>query len=303
MRKYAANSKMGFLVVLIAAAVAGAWPAAAFAATQPALGTALNYAVLAGQTITNTGPSVIAGHLGLSPGSSVTGFPPGSVTGVKDVSDAASVQAKNGLVTGYTEAANSPSTSDLTGKDLGGQNLTPGVYTFSSSAQLTGSLTLSGNGVFIFRIGSALTTASNSVVLLQKGAQACAVYWQVGSSATLGSATHFQGNLMALSSITMVTAANLTGRALARNGALTLDTNDITPPSGTCKVDASTSSAAGSGSTVGSGTTVGSGSTTDASTPGTGSAVPDSLLLPGLLLLIGGGGMIAVEIRRGYRAR
>jgi hypothetical protein len=101
----------------------------------------------------------------------------------------------------------------------------------------------------------------------------------------------------------MVTAANLTGRALARNGALTLDTNDITPPSGTCKVDASTSSAAGSGSTVGSGTTVGSGSTTDASTPGTGSAVPDSLLLPGLLLLIGGGGMIAVEIRRGYRAR
>ena len=293
---------MGFLVVLIAAAVAGAWPAAAFAATQPALGTALNYTVLSGQTITNTGPSVITGNLGLDPGSSVTGFPPGSVTGTQDVSDATSVLAQNDLVTGYTDAAHAPSTSNLSGKDLGGQNLTPGVYTFSSSAQLTGPLTLSENGVFIFQIGSALTTASNSTVLLQNGAQACAVFWQVGSSATLGSYTRFQGNLMALSSITMVTGANLTGRALARNGALTLDTNNITPPSGTCKVDASTSSAAGSGSTVGAGTTVGSGSTT-ASTPGTGSAVPDSLLLPGLLLLIAGGGMIAVEIRRGYRAR
>ena len=293
---------MVFLVVLISAAVAGAWPAAAYAATQPGLGTALNYTVLAGQTITNTGPSVITGNLGLDPGSSVTGFPPGSVTGTQDVSDAASVLAQNDLVTGYTDAAHAPSTSNLSGKDLGGQNLTPGVYTFSSSAQLTGPLTLSENGVFIFQIGSALTTASNSTVLLQNGAQACAVFWQVGSSATLGSYTRFQGNLMALSSITMVTGANLTGRALARNGALTLDTNNITPPSGTCKVDASTSSAAGSGSTVGAGTTVGSGSTT-ASTPGTGSAVPDSLLLPGLLLLIAGGGMIAVEIRRGYRAR
>ncbi len=281
-------------MVLISAAVAGAWPAAAYAATQPGLGTALNYAVLAGQTITNTGPSVITGNLGLAPGSSVTGFPPGSVTGVKDVSDAASVQAKNDLVTGYTEAANSPSTSDLTGKDLGGQNLTPGVYTFSSSAQLTGTLTLSGNGVFIFRIGSALTTASNSVVLLQNGAQACAVYWQVGSSATLGSTTNFQGNLMALSSITMVTGANLIGRALARNGALTLDSNNITPPSGTCTV--ATSTGPGSGSSLLSGTT-------NASTPGTGSAVPDALLLPGILLLLAGGGIIAVDVRHGHRAR
>lgn len=293
-RNYLASSRTVFLVVLISAAVAGAWPAAAYAATQPGLGTALNYAVLAGQTITNTGPSVITGNLGLAPGSSVTGFPPGSVTGVKDVSDAASVQAKNDLVTGYTEAANSPSTSDLTGKDLGGQNLTPGVYTFSSSAQLTGTLTLSGNGVFIFRIGSALTTASNSVVLLQNGAQACAVYWQVGSSATLGSTTNFQGNLMALSSITMVTGANLIGRALARNGALTLDSNNITPPSGTCTV--ATSTGPGSGSSLLSGTT-------NASTPGTGSAVPDALLLPGILLLLAGGGIIAVDVRHGHRAR
>jgi Ice-binding-like len=227
------------LLVVTAAVIAGAWPATAFAATQPRLGTALNFTVLAGSTITNTGPTVITGNLGLDPGtaSSVTGFPPGSVTGVQHTADAVALQAKNDLKTAYTDAATAPTTSDLTGKNLGGKNLTPGVYTFSSSAQLTGSLTLSGNGVFIFRIGSTLTTASNSVVLLRNGAQACAVYWQVGSSATLGSATQFQGNLMALTSITMVTGANiLKGRALARNGALTLDTNRITPPAGTCTV-------------------------------------------------------------------
>ena len=221
--------------------IVGAWPATVFAATQPRLGTALNFTVLAGSTITNTGPSVITGNLGLSPGSAVTGFPPGSVTGVKHIHDAVALKAKNSLITAYTDAARAPTTSNLTGKNLGGKNLTPGVYTFSSSAQLTGSLTLSGNGVFIFRIGSTLTTASNSVVLLRNGAQACAVYWQVGSSATLGSATRFQGNLMALTSITMVTGANiLKGRALARNGALTLDSNRITPPAGTCAVSSVT---------------------------------------------------------------
>jgi Ice-binding-like len=231
------STRIAPLLVLTIAVIAGAWPAAALAATQPRLGTALNFAVLAGSTITNTGPTVITGNLGLAPGSAVTGFPPGSVTGTQHIADAAAIQAKNDLVTAYTDAATSPSTANLTGQDLGGKNLTPGVYTFSSSAQLTGTLTLSGNGVFIFQIGSTLTTGSNSVVLLSNGAQACAVFWQVGSSATLGSATQFQGNLMALTSITMVTRANiLTGRALARNGALTLDTNKITPPEGTCTV-------------------------------------------------------------------
>jgi type VI secretion system secreted protein VgrG len=229
------------VLVGVAAAIAGGWPAAASAATQPRLGTALNFAVLAGSTITNTGSSVITGDLGLHAGTAVTGFPPGTVTGVKHVADAVALQAKNDLTTAYDDAASSPSTSDLTGQDLGGKDLTPGVYTYSSSAQLTGPLTLNGNGVFVFRIGSTLTTASNSAVLLTNGAQACAVFWQVGSSATLGSATQFQGNLMALTSITMVTGANiLTGRALARNGALTLDTNRITPPAGTCTTTSTT---------------------------------------------------------------
>jgi len=226
-------------LVVSFAIVAAAWPSGAFAATQPRLGTALNYAVLAATTITNTGPTVITGNLGISPGnaSKVTGFPPGVVTGTQDAADAAAVQAKIDLTTAYTDAATAPSTSDKSGVDLCGLNLVPGVYTFNSSAQLNGPLTLTGNGVFIFQIGSTLTTGSSSSVLLRNGAQACAVFWQVGSSATLGSATHFQGNLMALDSITMVTGANiLTGRALARNGALTLDTNQITPPSGTCTV-------------------------------------------------------------------
>jgi hypothetical protein len=264
------SKRRASLLVVIAAVIAGAWPATVFAATQPRLGTALNFTVLAGSAITNTGPTVITGNLGLDPGtaSSVTGFPPGSVTGVKHTADAVALQAKNDLKTAYTDAA--------TAQNLGGKNLTPGVYTFSSSAQLTGSLTLSGNGVFIFRIGSTLTTASNSVVLLRNGAQACAVYWQVGSSATLGSATQFQGNLMALTSITMVTGANiLKGRALARNGALTLDDNHITPPAGACTVSS-------------------------VAVPGTGAAS----LLPGLgigLVLIGG--LILAVGRRRVKGR
>ena len=229
--------RIASLLVVATAVIAGAWPAGAFAASPPNLGTALNFTVLAGSTITNTGPTVITGDLGLSPGSAVTGFPPGVVTGVKHVTDAPALQAQNDLVTGYNDAANATSTSDKTGVNLGGLDLVPGVYTFSSSAQLTGALTLSGNGLYIFQIGSTLTTASGSSVLLNNGAQACGVYWQVGSSATLGAATQFQGNLMALTSITMVTGANiLTGRALARNGALTLDTNQITPPSGPCNL-------------------------------------------------------------------
>jgi hypothetical protein len=229
------------LVILMAAMIVAAWPAPTLAATQPRLGTALNFAVLAGSSIPNTGPSVITGNLGISPGnaSSVTGFPPGIVTGAMNTADAVALQAKTDLVTAYTDAATATSTSNLTGQDLGGMNLTPGVYTFSSSAQLTGALTLSGNGVFIFQIGSTLTTASASSVLVIGGAQACAIFWQVGTSATLGLTTSFQGNLMALSDITMNTGANiLTGRALARNGALTLDTNRITPPSGVCTVAA-----------------------------------------------------------------
>ena len=133
--------------------------------------------------------------------------------------------------TAYNDLAGQTCTSDLTGQDLGGLTLVPGVYCFSSSAQLTGALTLDAEGdpnaVWVFQIGSTLTTASNSSVLLINGGQACNVFWQVGSSATLGTTTSFVGNILALTSITLNTGANVSGRALARNGAVTLDTNTI----------------------------------------------------------------------------
>jgi hypothetical protein len=264
------------LMIVSTALLVVVLPVSAFAATSPRLGTALNFSVLAGSTITNTGPTVVTGSLGLDPGSAVTGFPPGRVTGSKHITDAVALQAKGGLVTAYNDAANSPTTSDLTGKNLGGKNLNPGVYAFSSSAQLTGSLTLSGNGVYIFKIKSTLTTASNSVVRLTDGAEGCSVFWQVGSSATLGTASQLQGNLMALTSITMTTGARIrSGRALARNGAVTLDDNTITPPSGSCTTALTTSS----------------------SVPGTGagnSALPGI----GLAMVFAGTAATAIGIRR-----
>lgn len=300
-------------VVLFTGALVALSPLDAFAATAPNLGTALNFTMLAGSTITNTGPSVITGNLGLDPGSAVTGFPPGTVTGVKHISDAVALQAKNDLSTAYTEAANAPVTTDMTGLNLGGKNLTPGVYKFDSSAQLTGPLTLSGNGIYIFQIGSTLTTASNSVVLTTNGAQACGVFWQVGSSATLGSATHFQGTLMALTSITMVTGANIiSGRAMARNGAVTLDANDITPPAGTCTVGSGGGGSGGGGS--GGGGSGGSGGSGGAGGPGTTGTsgpvpIPDTgsggigFMVPALLVIVGGVSLAAGRRTRAHASR
>jgi hypothetical protein len=205
---------------------------AAFAQTAPSLGSAQSFAVLGGSTVTNTGSSTITGDLGVSPGSAVTGFPPGLVmSGTIHAADAVALAAQNSVTTAYNSLASQPCTQDLTGQDLGGQTLTPGVYCFSSSAQLTGTLTLNaqgnGNAVFIFKIGSTLTTASSSSIVLINGGSLCNVFWQVGSSATLGTATSFAGNILALTSITLTTSARVTGRTLARNGAVTLDTNTV----------------------------------------------------------------------------
>ncbi len=202
------------------------------------LGSTGSFAVLGGSTVTNTGPSVINGDLGVSPGSAVTGFPPGIVNGTIYAANAKAAHAKADLITAYNNAAGQACNTNLTDQDLGGMVLTAGVYCFDSSAGLTGTLTLDGEGVagarFIFQIGSALTTASSSTVSLINGVQPCNVFWQIGSSATLGTATSFVGNIMALTSITLTTGATLQGRALARNGAVTLDTNVIT--AATCDV-------------------------------------------------------------------
>jgi LPXTG-motif cell wall-anchored protein len=214
----------GFLVIGFAGLV--------MAATTVNLGTADDFAILAGSTITNTGPSVINGDVGLTPGNSVTGFPPGTISGIQYIGNATAIQAQNDLVTAYNDAAGKPCTQNLSGQDLGGLTLTPGVYCFDTSAQLTGTLTLNAqndsSSVFIFRIGSTLTTAGASKVIFTNDTQACNVFWQVGSSATLGTNTSFEGNILALTSITLNTGANVEGRVLARNGAVTLDTNTIT---------------------------------------------------------------------------
>ena len=289
-------------IVFFTGALVAVAPIDAFAATSPNLGTALNFTVLAGSTVTNTGPSVITGNLGLDPGSSVTGFPPGTVTGVKHISDAVALNARNDLTTAYIDAANAPVTTDMTGLNLGGKNLTPGVYKFDSSAQLTGTLALSGNGVYIFQIGSTLTTASNSVVQTINGAQACSVYWQVGTSATLGSATHFQGTLMALTSITMVTGANIiSGRAMARNGALTLDANHIVPPVGACTLG-SGGGGTGGGRSGGAGGPGSGGTSGPVPVPGTG-AGGTGLMIPALMLITGGASIEAARRSHAGAAR
>ena len=200
------------------------------------LGTDLaTFGVLAGSTVTNTGPSVIQGNLGVSPGSAVTGFPPGIVVapGTIHAGDALAGLAQTEWTTAYNTLAGMAVTQTLTGQDLGGKTLIAGVYGFANSAQLTGLLTLNGQGnsasQFVFQIGTTLTTASNSAVLLINGANGNNVYWAVGSSATLGTNTAFAGNILASASITLNTGATITcGRALASTAAVTLDTNTIT---------------------------------------------------------------------------
>ncbi|HEY3339048.1 MAG TPA: ice-binding family protein [Propionicimonas sp.] len=215
---------------------------AAFAltpATQPAfaigssvgLGTTASYSVLAGQTVTNTGPSTLSGSAGVHPGTAVVGFPPGKVGGIIHAADAQALQAKADLKTAYDDAAGQAADATV-GAQLGGRTLVPGVYKAPSSTKITGSLTLDAKGdpdaVFVFQIGSGLTTASSSRVVLLNDAQSCHVFWQVGTSATLGTSTRFVGTIMALTSISLKTGARIEGRALARNGSVTLDNNVLT---------------------------------------------------------------------------
>jgi hypothetical protein len=200
------------------------------ATAKVGLATAESYSVLGGSTVTNTGPTTMFGDLGLAPGSSITGAP--HVLGSTHVSDAVAIGAKNSLTTAYNDAASRPSNGSV-GTDLAGQVFLPGVRAASSSLLLSsGSVTLDAQGdpgaVFIFQIGSTLITGSNTSVALINGAQACNVFWQVGSSATLGTGTRFVGTVMVNASIAAKTGATIHGRLLARTGAVTLDTNTIT---------------------------------------------------------------------------
>lgn len=228
------NRLRRLLLPLFIATLVGAFgPLTALAATDPGLASAGNFAVLAGTTVTNTGPSWITGQVGVAPGSAITGFPPGT-SGPQHKGDSVATTAQTDLTAAYTNAAAQPcpGTNNFTGVNLGGKNLVPGVYCQTTAPTLTGTLTLNGSGIYIFQIGSTLVTASGARVVLIGGAQPCQVFWQVGSSATIATSTTFIGNIMALTSIAMQTGATLNGRALARNGAVTLDTNRIIQPSG-----------------------------------------------------------------------
>ena len=197
------------------------------------LGGATTFGVLGASAVTNTGPSVINGDVGVSPGTSITGFPvPGSFTGTLHQTDAVAGQAQSDLTTAFNVAAGLTPTSSGLG-DLSGLSLTPGVYS-GGELSLSGNLTLAGSAtsVWVFQAASTLITASASTITLTGGATSCNVFWQVGSSATLGSSSDFVGTIMANQSITATTGANIAGRLLASNAAVTLDDNTITVPTG-----------------------------------------------------------------------
>ncbi len=241
-RSRSAVTSLIWMFLLVGALVLMQPVSSALAFANPApvlLGSAGAFTVLGASTVTNTGPTVVSadagigGNLGVSPGTAVTGFPPGLVSppGVINAGDATAATAQTDAGTGYNDAAaRAPDVVFAPVYDLGGQTFTTGVYNDPSSLAVTGTVTLDGEGnpdaVFIFQAGSTLVTSALSSVLLTNGANACNVFWQVGSSATLGATSSFNGTILALTSITVGDGVDLEGRALAGNGAVTLS-NDI----------------------------------------------------------------------------
>ena len=222
---------LGIAVIVAMAALIATQSGASAAQSPVSLGTAGNYEVLAGTLVTNTGLSQITGNLGVYPGTGVSGFPPGTITGTQDDGDDAAQQAQSDLTAAYSDAAGRAPAASVSG-DLEGETLTPGVYNAATSLGITGTVTLDAQGdpdsVFIFQIGTTLVTASDANVALTGGAQAANVFWQVGTTVALGANSTLQGNILALTSITGTTGATVYGRALVIDGAIVLDDNTIT---------------------------------------------------------------------------
>jgi Ice-binding-like len=288
--------------IAFSALIIGANSVAALAATDPGLASAGNFAVLAGTTVTNTGPSWITGQLGVSPGTAVTGFPPGT-SGVQHKADAVAVIAQTDLAAAYTNAAAQPcpAANNKTGTNLGGLTLVPGVYCQTTAPTLTGTLTLNGSGIYIFQIlpATTLTTGSGAKVVLIGGAQPCQIFWVVGSSATIATTTTFVGNILALQSIAMQTGATLNGRALARNGAVTLDTNRIIQAAG-CGYSAPTYVAPPAGNTLPATLAP---SSPIAGVPSAGGGPPQDQGFPWILALVAGILASAGAVRLGVTIR
>ena len=270
---------LGIVVLGLPAALLIATNAGATAVAVP-LATSTSFSVLAGSGVTNTGPTTISGDLGTYPTTTVTGANLLTINGTNHAGDGVTQLAKRDLVTAYDNAAGQGPTSPIAA-DLGGQTLAPGVYHSASSIGLTGTLTLNGGGdassVFIFQAGSTLTTATSSQIVLTNGAQACNVFWQIGSSATLGTNSSFVGSVLALQSITVTTGVSISGRVLARNGAVTLDSDSITTQA--CAASTTPTTLATTSTSTGSTTTTtGSTTTTTRSTTttikSTGNAAP-----------------------------
>jgi hypothetical protein len=197
------------------------------------LASAFPFALLAGSAITNTGFSIVTGNVGLSPGTAVSGFPPGTIIGTEDINNPVAATAEADALTAYNNALARLNPSAIP-PDIGGEVLAPGVYQATTSLGVTGTLTLNGQGnpnsVFIFRMGSTLTTSVGSHIVLENGAQACNVFWQVGSSATINATSVFAGTVLALASASVGTGATVNGRLFALNAAVTLDDDAVTVP-------------------------------------------------------------------------
>jgi hypothetical protein len=287
------------------------------AQTPVGLGTAGSFAILAGSGITNTNATTVTGDVGTFPTTSESGTASMTITGTNHAGDAVTQGAKNDLVTGYdTAAGESPRTA--VPADLGGQTLNPGTYNSASSMGLTGTVTLNGGGnpnaMFVFQAGSTLITASSSSVNLINGAQACNVYWQVGSSATLGTGSTFRGTILALTSITVTSATTINGRVLARDGAVTLDNDTITRPACTGSSGTTVTTPGGGTSKANATTPSPKGSTTKAGTTGTGTptgttgsgTLPFTGINPRLPILGGalvGSGFVLLAVSNARRRR
>jgi LPXTG-motif cell wall-anchored protein len=309
------------VVATAAALLVVSQPASASIVPTINLATAANYSVIGGQTVTNTGPSVLGQGLALSPGTATPGFPPGIVLGAMDVNSAVSLQAQSDLTAAYVDAAARPVEFTQTNPDLVGVTLAPGVYAASAKGplSLSGQLVLDGQGnpnaVFIFQTDSTLITGSGSSIALINGASECNIFWQVGSSATLATGSVFVGNILALTSVSVQTGVLVHGRALARNGAVTLDTDtfvapDCAPSTETTAPATTTTTTAGSATTIpGSATTASPGATVAPTVPGFGDTditlprtggrdVSSTSIFGGFALVLGAAAIVLARRRR-----